>query len=111
MSTQSAMGFEWSVKLIGDKSFCVGITSKLSAGTSIGATDQNAILYLSNSDSPFIRVGKDIIHSNLPKQKTGDVIHFEFQPLTKKLLIELVNLLFLIDSKPLLDSLERTLRN
>ena len=95
MSTQSAMGFEWSVKLIGDKSFCVGITSKLSAGTSIGSTDRNAILYLSNNDSPFIRIGKDsIIHSNLPKQKTGDVIHFKFQPLTKKLIIELASLCY-----------------
>ena len=95
MSTQSAMGFEWSVKLIGDKSFCVGIASKLSAGTSIGTTDRNAILYSSNIDSPFIRIGKDsIIHSNLPKQKTGDVIHFKFQPLTKKLIIELASLCY-----------------
>ena len=100
MSTQSAMGFKWSVKLIGDKSFHVGITSKLTSGSFLSSTDRNAILYSSNDNSPQITIGNDTIHSNLPKQKTGDVIHFEFQPVAKKLIIELVRVCFFNVSRP-----------
>ena len=89
MSTQSAMGFEWSVKLIGDKQFYVGIASVLNPRR-LCEMDLNAILYYSNGTSPVIQIGTRVIHSNLLEQKTGDVIHFKFQPQTKKLVIELV---------------------
>ena len=91
MSTQSAIGFEWSVKLIGDAQFYVGIASLLAPGRLICDIDENAILFYSKNTSPaVIQIGNDVIHSNLTEQKTGDVIRFEFQPQTKKLVIELV---------------------
>ena len=82
MSTQSATGFEWSIKLIGDKDFYVGIASReLERDQSlICETDTNAVLYYSNGNSPMIQIGRRVIHSNLLEQKTGDVIHFTFQP-------------------------------
>ena len=92
MSTQSATGFEWSVKLIGDNSFYVGIATLTIPGEYIYHTDRNSILYFSNHGSPIIRIGTNEIHSDLTKQKTGDVIHFKFQPVTKKLVIELVRI-------------------
>ena len=48
MSTQSETDFEWSVKLIGDGWFSVGIASQLKPENSwIWNYDQNAILYCS----------------------------------------------------------------
>ena len=99
MSTQSANGFEWSIKLIGHSYYYVGIASKLEPDTIICFNDQNAITYYSNGNSPIIRIGSRKIHTNLEKQKPGDVIHLEFRPQTKKLVIELVNVrLFSKDS-------------
>ena len=97
MSTQSTSGFEWSVKLIGSSRsyFDVGIASifKLE-DAAIRNYDETAILYSTCDENnrfiPVIRSGKNTVHSNLPKFKTGDVIRFRFQPLMKKLIIELV---------------------
>ena len=91
MSTQSTSGFEWSVKLIssGSTGFYIGIASifKLEEAA-IRDYDEAAILY--RSDSAEITSRKNTIHSSLPVLKTGDVIRFRFQPLIKKLIIELV---------------------
>ena len=92
MSTQSATGFEWSVRLIGSYSFYVGSASKVEQNNFIYQTDQKAILYYSNKGSPAIAIGSNQIHTNLPQQKSGDVIRFKFQPETKKLVIELVRI-------------------
>ena len=94
MSTQSETDFEWSVKLIGDSFFNVGIGSQLKREDSaIFNYDQNAILYRSYSDSTVISIGSNKIHRNLPKQETGDVIKFRFEPQRKKLVIDLVRIL------------------
>ena len=91
MSTKSAIGFEWSIKLIGDTDFYVGIASRLERDQLlICERDVNAILYHSNGNSPVIQCGTRVMHSDLLEQITGDVIHFKFQPQTKKLVIELV---------------------
>ena len=92
MSSQSATGFQWYIKLIGDTDFYVGIASQeLKRDQSlICDTDSKAILYCSNSKSPVIQIGPHVIHSNLTERKTGDVINFQFQPQAKKLVIELV---------------------
>ena len=91
MSTQSATGFEWSVKLIGTSSFYVGIASKLEARDSyIQNLDRNAIIYCSNADFSTIKIGSNTVHSNLTKHKNEDVIRFRFQPHAKKLVIDLV---------------------
>ena len=95
MATQSTRNYEWSVKLIGDTHFYVGIASKLMPDSLIYQTDENAILFFSNDGSPVIKIGSKTIHSNLTEQKTGDVIHFKFQPQTKKLVIEAVRASFL----------------
>ena len=91
MSTRSAIGFEWSIKLNGVGHFYVGIASQVVKQDSwIIQIDQNAILYHSDVSSPVIKIGNNTILSNLTQQKAGDVIHFEFRPKTKKLVIELV---------------------
>ena len=90
MSTQSTTGFEWSVKLIGDPFFCgIGIASKLARGSIICNNDQEAIVLDADRHSVDIRRGTKIIHSGLRKL-SGDVIHFKFQPDTKKLIIDRV---------------------
>ena len=92
MATKST-GFEWSIKLIGDKDFYVGIASEFKRDQSlICDMDLMAILYYSNGNSPVIQMGKNVIHSNLKEQKTGDIINFQFLPKTKKLVIELVRI-------------------
>ena len=92
MSTQSATDFEWSVKCFGVH-FRVGIASQLKTENSlIYDYDPNSILYYTNEGSPVIRVGSTVIHSNVPKRNTGDVIRFRFQPQTKKLFIDLVRI-------------------
>ena len=93
MSTQSAIGFEWSVKLIdiGTASFFVGIASMIKTELSlILEYDPNSVLYCTGYRD--IRVGSKKLHSNLTEHKDGDVIRFRFQPQTKKLLIDLVRL-------------------
>ena len=90
MSTESATGFEWSVKLIGCAHFYAGVASKLEPDIHIHTLDANSILFCSNRSSPVIQVGTEAVHSNLTEQESGDVIHFQFQPRKKKLIIELV---------------------
>ena len=93
MSTHSETDFEWSVKLIGDRDFVVGIASQLKRESSwILEYDQNAILYCSNGDSSVIFIGSNVIHRNLPQQKYGDVIKFRFEPQRKKIVIDLVRI-------------------
>ena len=97
MSTQSTIGFEWSVKLIGSDDFSVGIASKIEKKErTICSYDSNSVIY-STFDSD-IRVGSKPLHSNLTEHKDGDVIRFRFQPQTKKLLIDLVRLNLLISA-------------
>ena len=100
MSTNSETDFEWSVKLIADLGFDVGIASKLKRENSyileknhISDYDQNAILYCSNFGPSVILIGSNVIHRNLPEQKTGDVIKFRFESQRKKLVIDLVRIL------------------
>ena len=93
MSTQSETDFEWSVKLIGNLYFNVGIASNLKKSDSdIWEYDKNAIVYVSKYNSSIIQVGSKQIHQNLPEQKTGDVIQFRFEPQRKKLVIDLVRI-------------------
>ena len=94
MSTKSKTDFEWSVKLLGDRYFNVGIASQLKRENSqITNYDQNAILYFSDIGSSVIFIGSNVIHENLPEHKTGDVIKFRFEPQRKKLVIDLVRIL------------------
>ena len=93
MSTQSAIGFEWSVKLIGSGTgyFYVGIASLIKPEESkIYSYDPNSVLYCTSYRD--IRVGSRKLHSNLMEHKDGDVVRFRFHPQTKKLLIDLVRL-------------------
>ena len=86
MSTQSATGFEWSVKIIGTSPlfFSIGIASKLERGSGLGI-DEEAILFTFNDyASVHIRRGSTKIHSGLENPKTGDVVSFKFQPYAKK---------------------------
>ena len=89
MSTQSAVGFEWSVKLGGNGTFSVGIASRLQPKNGlIHYYDPNSILY--STYDRDICIGPNPIHSNLKSHKNGHVIRFRLQPQTKKLLIDFV---------------------
>ena len=89
MSTRAENDFEWSVKLIGDSNFYVGIASQLKQQELLLITyDENAIMY--RSPVKGIQIGLKIIHSNLPTQKSGDIIRFKFQPQRKKFVMSLV---------------------
>ena len=90
MSTQSATGFEWSVKLIGASFFTVGIASKLEPDKPIDDNDQEAIVYYAYDFVSDIRRGSTAIYSDLKKVNSGDVIRFKFQPDAKKLIIHWV---------------------
>ena len=92
MSTHSATGFEWSVKVIGSY-FGIGIASKLDPGSIISINDQEAILLdADNSDANLdIKRGLEKIHFGLKKLQTGDVVYFKFQPSTKTFIIEWVS--------------------
>ena len=90
MSTKSAIGFEWTVKLIGHSSFAVGITSQLKPNTYVLTSDPNSILYCSNNGLTVIYGSSKLLYRNLQKQETGEIVHFKFQPQRKKLVIELV---------------------
>ena len=92
MSTESATDFEWSVKLIGSVGINVGIASQLKPKQlDIMEYDENAILYgTPHNMTHSIKAGSNLLHSGLPKYKTGDVIRFRFQPHLKKISIDLV---------------------
>lgn len=94
MSTESSTKFSWAVKLIGDTHFRIGIASEPELTTMIGNKceeiydyDGNAIIYELHN----IRVGNNVIFSNVSRQATGDIIYFTFEPDKKRLVIELVS--------------------
>ena len=97
MSTQSQTDFEWSVKIISDDDFCVGIASELRRelqreDSYIDKYDKNAITYWGcEGDVWGIYRGSATVHSDLKEHESGDVIRFRFQPKRKKLLIYLVS--------------------
>ena len=91
MSTKSESVFEWSVKLF-SKNYDnrVGIASQLKPESkNIFDYDKNAILYTSQHSG--ICIGSNIIHST-GYHKSGDIVHFRFQPQTKKFVVILVSL-------------------
>ena len=95
MSTKSPTDFEWSVKIIADGGFCVGIASELQRKdhrVRIDEYDENAILYGGYTGYNMEIVhGFESIHEDLKAHESGDIIRFRFQPKRKKLLIELVS--------------------
>lgn len=96
MSTQSETVFEWSVKVLCDSGFRVGIASQLrQEANEIDGYDENAILYGTHnggSSNPGITVGSNRIHSHPAQAKYGDVVNFRFQPQTKKFVVRLVRI-------------------
>ena len=88
MSTQSSTGFEWSIQLMEDIIFA-GIASQFKPEKEwIYNYDPTAITYHAWSNG--IRLGSEVVHDNLPRSKTGDIIRFQFQPERKKLVIHSV---------------------
>ena len=91
MSIESGDHYEWSVELIGSQYFYVGIATRLDNGcSSIQSNDPNAILFNSNRNDPIIFIGTRTIHSGLRPQQTGDIIRFAFNPVAKKLEIDIM---------------------
>ena len=92
MSTRSETDFEWSVKLLCSTPIRVGIASQLKLeNTDIFDYDRNAILY-SSYHKLGISVGQNKIHLHPAQHKSGDVIHFRFQPQAKKFYIRSVRI-------------------
>ena len=90
LSTQSATGFEWSIKLMSDY-FNVGIASQFKQEKKfIFNYDPTAISYRYQMSVNEILMGSRVIHDNLPILNTGDIIRFQFQPERKKLVIHSV---------------------
>ena len=95
MSTQSETVFEWSVKVLCNSPFRVGIACQLrQEAIEIYYYDENAILYGTHKgiSNPGITVGSNQIHSYPAITKDGDVVHFRFQPKTKQLVVRLVRI-------------------
>ena len=92
MSTQSSTNFEWSVKLIDNYHipyFYVGIASQLKPKHQfISNYDQDSIIYSDRQET--IKMGSSTMHENVAR--TGDIIHFKFEPSRKKLVIDLVRI-------------------
>ena len=89
MSTESAIDFEWSVRIDSTENFIVGIASEFKQEMEvINLYDQNAIIYSNQINS--IRIGSKTIYSELTEHRTGDVVCFRFLSHLKKLVIYLV---------------------
>ena len=89
MNTKSPKDFEWSVKLIGDQHFHVGIATQFqNKGGHITGYDSEAILYSSDGN---IRVGNKTKYRMDVEQKSEDIINFIFQSRIKKLAITTVS--------------------
>ena len=86
MNTKSTTEFQWSVKLVGNRIFRVGIATKLErSNDNIHKYDIEAIFY---SSGGYVWDGQKKIRDS-DKQKSGDVLCFTFHPLSKKLSVEL----------------------
>ena len=89
MNTKSRKDFEWSVKLIGDQHFHVGIATQLpNKGGHITGYDSEAILYSSDGN---IRVGNKTKYRMDVEQKSEDIINFIFRSRIRKLSITTVS--------------------
>ena len=94
MNTKSRKDFEWSVKLIGDQHFHVGLATQFqNKGGHVTGYDNEAILYSSDGN---IRVGNKTKHRMDVEQKEDDIIHFIFQSRIKKLRIISVSTWFIL---------------
>ena len=89
MNTKSRKDFEWSVKLIGDQHFHVGIATQLPNKCGhITGYDSEAILYSSDGN---IRVGNKTKYRMDVEQKSEDIINFIFRSRIRKLSITTVS--------------------
>ena len=90
MNSKCSNDFRWSVRITASAWMVIGIASKLQQTDDlIFNYDENSILY-----SPYyenIYKGKNIVRNNIIKAKTGDELHFRFQPKLKKFRISIVS--------------------
>ena len=91
MSTESETNFEWSVKLICAGNFNVGIASHLDPKQKDMCHFENTISYTNANNQTSIKIGSKVVHVDVAKYKSGDVIRFRFQPHAEKLFIDLVS--------------------
>ena len=89
MNTKSPKDFEWSVKLIGNEHFHVGIATQFQNKSGhIAGYDKDVIFYSSDGK---IRIGHEIKYIIEEKQESDDVINFRFQSRKKQLYIKIVS--------------------
>ena len=98
MNSKSSNDFRWSVRLTGDtrRWLGLGIASNELIQNELSETiyknDKNAIVYY-----PYFGIigsGKTSTQQTTTKVKSGDEIHFRFQPKMKRFLISIVSQLF-----------------
>ena len=90
MNTKSSKTFRWSVRLIGDSWVYTGIASKLEQRRAwIEDYDENSIIFYPYMSK--ICKGTKESPSNITNVKSGDEIHFRFQPKFKKFSVSLVS--------------------
>ena len=90
MNSKSPNEFRWSVRITGHVfDFYIGIASKLDPKSYfIGNYDEHAIIYAPHDGS--IHKEKNQVSINASKAKSGEEIHFRFQPKLKKISLTLV---------------------
>ena len=94
MNSKSSLNFRWSVRLTSSADIYIGIASKLErTGGWIEDYDKNSILF-----APFCeKIYKGLpqtLPSNITNARSGDEIHFRFQPELKKFSISLVRFIY-----------------
>ena len=100
MSSKSQTVFRWSVRLTGHNGY-IGIASKLERKDDwIENYDENSILFSPFSFRPSIFKGlSQNLPSNITNPKSGDEIHFRFQPKLKKFSISFVRFIKIGEKK------------
>ena len=95
MSSKSSKNIRWSVRVNNSYYIWVGIASKLKLKDDwIESYDENSILF-APFNSKIYKGLSQTLPSNITNAKSGDEIHFRFQPKLKKFSISLVRLIIL----------------
>ena len=93
MNSKSSKTFRWSVRLTDNGGFFTGIASKLKGSNAwIDGYDKNSILF-SLFESKIYKGLSKSFPSNITNVKSGDEVHFRFQPKLKKFSITFVGLI------------------
>ena len=90
MNSKSTHDYRWSIRIIGDESIYIGIASKLKRTHDwILYYDENSLTYAPLDR--YVWKADTVITHNFIKAKSGDEVHFTFQPKLQKFSISFVS--------------------